>query len=96
MAAASGVIFQLQSEQKQRPGPCLEEDGGSHGSLTTFSAQSLILTQRAKLLIENNSLEKQNTELQMLLQQYLDSKINSELQVPPTQVFRIPTKSNQT
>lgn len=40
-----------------------------------FSAQSLVLTQRAKLLIENNSLEKQNTELQMLLQQYLDSKV---------------------
>lgn len=75
MGAASGVISQLQPEQKQRPGPCLVEDGGSHGSLTTFSAQSLILTQRAKLLIENSSLEQQNTELQMLLQQYLDSKV---------------------
>ncbi|XP_014637307.1 PREDICTED: dynein regulatory complex protein 1 [Ceratotherium simum simum] len=52
----------------------------------------LVLTQRAKLLMENNFLEQQNTELQMLLQQYLGSKINSELQVPPTQVFRVPTK----
>ncbi|XP_058407608.1 dynein regulatory complex protein 1 [Diceros bicornis minor] len=52
----------------------------------------LVLTQRAKLLMENNSLEQQNTELQMLLQQYLGSKINSELQVPPTQVFQVPTK----
>ncbi|XP_077912208.1 dynein regulatory complex protein 1 isoform X2 [Halichoerus grypus] len=59
---------------------------------TALEKYHLILTQRAKLLIENNSLEQQNTELQMLLQKYLDSKINSELQVPPTQVFRVPTK----
>ncbi|XP_004394960.1 PREDICTED: dynein regulatory complex protein 1 [Odobenus rosmarus divergens] len=59
---------------------------------TALEKYHLILTQRAKLLIENNSLEQQNTELQMLLQKYLDSKINSELQVPPTRVFRAPTK----
>uniref|UniRef100_A0A8C5YF15 Dynein regulatory complex protein 1 n=1 Tax=Microcebus murinus TaxID=30608 RepID=A0A8C5YF15_MICMU len=52
----------------------------------------LVLTQRAKLLMENEALEQQNTELQMLLQQYLDSKINSQLRVPPTQVLRMPTK----
>ncbi|XP_040478924.1 dynein regulatory complex protein 1 isoform X3 [Ursus maritimus] len=59
---------------------------------TGLEKYHLLLTQRAKLLVENSSLEQQNTELQMLLQQYLDSKINSELQVPPTQVFRVPTK----
>nr|XP_045740193.1 dynein regulatory complex protein 1 isoform X3 [Mirounga angustirostris] len=59
---------------------------------TALEKYHLILTQRAKLLIENNSLEQQNAELQMLLQKSLDSKINSELQVPPTQVFRVPTK----
>nr|XP_023406286.1 dynein regulatory complex protein 1 [Loxodonta africana] len=59
---------------------------------TALEKYHLILTERAKLLLENDSLEQQNTELQMLLQQYLDSKINSELQVPPTQVFRVPTK----
>uniref|UniRef100_A0A452RPG3 Dynein regulatory complex protein 1 n=1 Tax=Ursus americanus TaxID=9643 RepID=A0A452RPG3_URSAM len=59
---------------------------------TQMRMSFLLLTQRAKLLVENSSLEQQNTELQMLLQQYLDSKINSELQVPPTQVFRVPTK----
>lgn len=81
----------LPPEQKYRdPGPCLVEDRGGHGPLTSFSAQSLILTQRAKLLIENNALEQQNTELQLLLKQYLASKINSELQVPPTEVLRIP------
>uniref|UniRef100_H0WS42 Dynein regulatory complex protein 1 n=1 Tax=Otolemur garnettii TaxID=30611 RepID=H0WS42_OTOGA len=59
---------------------------------TALQKYHLVLTQRAKLLMENEALEQQNTELQMLLQQYLDSKINSELQVPPTQVFRMPTK----
>ncbi|XP_006880766.1 PREDICTED: dynein regulatory complex protein 1 [Elephantulus edwardii] len=55
----------------------------------------LILTKRAKLLKENSHLEQQNTEFQKLLQQYLNSnKINSELQVPPTQVFRLPTKES--
>ncbi|KAM5254033.1 dynein regulatory complex protein 1 isoform 1-T2 [Hipposideros larvatus] len=66
------------------------------GLYTALEKYHLILTQRAKLLIENNSLEQQNTELQMLLKQYLASKINSELQVPPTQVLQIPTKSKQT
>lgn len=59
---------------------------------TALEKYHLVLTQRAKLLTENSSLEQQNTELQLLLQQYLESKINSELQVPPTQVFRVPTK----
>ncbi|XP_020769502.2 dynein regulatory complex protein 1 isoform X1 [Odocoileus virginianus] len=59
---------------------------------TALEKYHLVLTQRAELLIENCSLERQNTELQQLLQQYLNTKINSELQVPPTQVFRVPTK----
>ncbi|KAM9201577.1 dynein regulatory complex protein 1 isoform 2-T2 [Dugong dugon] len=61
---------------------------------TALEKYHLILTKRARLLLENDSLEQHNTELQMLLQQYLDSKINSELQVPPTQVFRVPTKES--
>lgn len=59
---------------------------------TALEKYHIVLTQRAKLLLENSSLEQQNTELQVLLQQYLNSKINSELQVPPTQVLRVPTK----
>ncbi|XP_037384256.1 dynein regulatory complex protein 1 [Talpa occidentalis] len=59
---------------------------------TALEKYHQVLTQRANLLMENSSLEQQNTELQMLLQQYLESKINSELQVPPTQVLRVPTK----
>ncbi|KAL1783680.1 dynein regulatory complex protein 1 [Sigmodon hispidus] len=52
----------------------------------------LVLTKRAKLLMENDSLEQQNAEMQSLLQQYLQAKVNSELQIPPTQSFRMPTK----
>ncbi|XP_011899705.1 PREDICTED: dynein regulatory complex protein 1 isoform X3 [Cercocebus atys] len=59
---------------------------------TALEKYHVVLTQRATLLLENSSLEQQNTELQALLQQYLNSKINSELQVPPTQVLRVPTK----
>ncbi|KAM4866670.1 dynein regulatory complex protein 1 [Thomomys bottae] len=51
-----------------------------------------VLTERARLLRENSVLEKQNSDLQAMLQQYLHSKINSELQVPPTQVLRMPTQ----
>nr|XP_020039222.1 dynein regulatory complex protein 1 isoform X2 [Castor canadensis] len=59
---------------------------------TALEKYHLVLTQRATLLVETDSLEQQNVDLQALLQQYLQSKINSELQVPPTQVFRVPTK----
>ncbi|XP_029088121.1 dynein regulatory complex protein 1 [Monodon monoceros] len=59
---------------------------------TALEKYHLVLTQRAKLLLESRSLERQDTELRQLLQQYLDAKINSELQAPPTQVFRVPTK----
>ncbi|XP_044515538.1 dynein regulatory complex protein 1 [Gracilinanus agilis] len=51
-----------------------------------------VLTLRAKLLNDIEFLEQQNTELQMLLQQYIDSRINLELQVPPTQVFQMSLK----
>lgn len=38
---------------------------------------SLVLTQRAKLLMENESLEQQNAEMQSLLQQYLQAKVGA-------------------
>jgi len=34
------------------------------------------------------SLQKQNEELKALLDQYLSSRVNDELQVPPTHVIR--------
>ncbi|GAB1297253.1 Dynein regulatory complex protein 1 [Apodemus speciosus] len=69
----------------------------SLATVIPFSKQNLwdallVLTQRAKLLMENDSLEQQNAEMQSLLQQYLQAKVNSELQIPPTQGFRMPSK----
>ncbi|EKX41219.1 hypothetical protein GUITHDRAFT_159902 [Guillardia theta CCMP2712] len=43
-----------------------------------------ILTERSTLLDETRSLQTQNEELKLLLNQYLGSKINQELYVPPT------------
>lgn len=60
------------AEQRQRSSA---EDGGGHGRLTDCSAQSLVLMQRAELLLECDALEQQNSELQVLLQKYLDSKV---------------------
>ena len=42
------------------------------------------LTQRAKLIEETDKLQNQNSELRMLLQQYIGSRVNQDLQIPPT------------
>ena len=36
---------------------------------------------------ETQSLQKENLELQKLLQNYLNSKINEDLQIPPTKIM---------
>ncbi|KAM4041042.1 dynein regulatory complex protein 1 isoform 1-T2 [Anomaloglossus baeobatrachus] len=43
-----------------------------------------VLTSRSELITETSALRQQNTELRMLLHQYLNSKINSELEIAPT------------
>ncbi|XP_078506107.1 dynein regulatory complex protein 1-like [Lissotriton helveticus] len=48
-----------------------------------------VLLARSQLLDETASLGQQNNELQLLLQQYLNSKINFELEVPPSQVLQL-------
>ncbi|XP_069461702.1 dynein regulatory complex protein 1 [Ambystoma mexicanum] len=48
-----------------------------------------VLVARSQLLKETAFLRQQNSELQLLLHQYLNSKINSELEVPPSQVLQI-------
>ncbi|CAF3016355.1 unnamed protein product [Rotaria socialis] len=48
-----------------------------------------ILTARAKLMDENNSLAKQNDELRLLLSKYMQSKVNQELQIPPSQIIQL-------
>eukprot|EP00775_Hariotina_reticulata_P011515 gene11515-11658_t len=46
-----------------------------------------LLTQRSEGLAEIAALQQQNDELRVLLNQYLSSKINSELKIPPTAVL---------
>lgn len=50
---------------------------------------SSILTARGKLIDENNALAKQNDELRLLLSKYMQSKVNQELQIPPSQIIQL-------
>merc|ERR1712007_235320 len=43
-----------------------------------------VLLQRSKLIEETDKLQNQNSELRMLLQQYIGSRVNQDLQIPPT------------
>ena len=45
------------------------------------------LQERSSMLHETQALQEENFELQKLLQQYLSSKINEDLQIPPTKVM---------
>jgi dynein regulatory complex protein 1 len=47
------------------------------------------LGSRAKSIESAVNMQKQNEELKQLLDQYLGSKVNEELQVPPTHVIRV-------
>ncbi|KAM9156725.1 dynein regulatory complex protein 1 [Pangshura tecta] len=48
-----------------------------------------VLSQRSNLLTDLDGLQRQNMELHMLLRQYLTSKVNEELLIPPTHVIEL-------
>jgi len=48
-----------------------------------------LLQDRSKAIDSAVNMQKQNEELKQLLDQYLGSKVNEELQVPPTHVIRV-------
>merc|ERR1712060_14172 len=48
-----------------------------------------LLGNRSSLINEVGDLQHQNDELKALLNQYLSSRINEDLHVPPTQVIRL-------
>lgn len=70
----SGVI----SDKGTRVWGALERQLEAHLSL---------LQDRSSSLREVESLQAQNNELRTLLNQYLSSRINDELQIPPTQII---------
>ena len=48
-----------------------------------------VLEGRSTLIDETTELARQNEELKQLLHEYLGSKINTELQIPPTRLIRV-------
>ena len=48
-----------------------------------------LLKSRAHLITEVGDLQRQNGELKALLNQYLSSRINEDLHIPPTQVIQL-------
>lgn len=48
-----------------------------------------LLEERATLIDETTELAKQNEELKILLSEYLGSKVNQELEIPPTRLIRV-------
>ena len=60
---------------------------------TTFTLHS---GDRSGAIDSAVSLQKQNEELKALLDQYLSSRVNDELQVPPTHVIRTAPAGQQT
>jgi dynein regulatory complex protein 1 len=66
-------------------------------ALDKFLAKYYDLLQKRSSAIDSAvSLQKQNEELKALLDQYLSSKVNDELQVPPTHVIRTAPAGQQT
>lgn len=55
-----------------------------------------LLQRRSKVIDSAVSMQKQNEELKQLLDQYLGSKVNEKLQIPPTHVIRVVSGGEET
>lgn len=56
--------------------------------LDGFEKYLAVLTERASLIQETDALKQQNAELRMLLHQYVNSRVNQELEIPPTRILQ--------
>lgn len=59
------------------------------GLIDGMEKYSETLGSREKLIHETEGLRQQNAELRMLLHQYVNSKVNQELEIPPTRVLQM-------
>ncbi|XP_072134958.1 dynein regulatory complex protein 1 [Mobula birostris] len=66
-------------ESKLKVWDCLEDALGKYFE---------ILVKRSDLINEKSSLAQQNAEFRLLLQQYMHSTVNNELEIPPTQLMQ--------
>jgi len=57
--------------------------------LDALEKYSETLQSRSSLITETDALRQQNAELRMLLHQYVNSKVNQELEIPPTRVLQL-------
>ncbi|KAK7091693.1 dynein regulatory complex protein 1-like [Littorina saxatilis] len=71
---------QLLTEKKERVWDAL---------LDGLEKYSETLNSRSGLLTETEALRTQNAELRLLLHQYVNSKVNAELEIPPTRVLQL-------
>ncbi|XP_059501644.1 dynein regulatory complex protein 1 isoform X2 [Stegostoma tigrinum] len=53
-----------------------------------------VLVKRANLHTERYGLAQQNSEFRLLLQQYMHSRVNNELEIPPTQLMQFNIEQN--
>ena len=70
-----------------------------YNTLCSLSVQGLdgyhgTLQRRAALKEETDGLRRQNGELRMLLHQYMNAKINRELEIPPTLTVPVANRSS--
>ncbi len=82
-----GEMAQVLPESHERVWSALLE--GLEGYHSTLKA-------RAQLIEDTDALQLQNSELRMLLHQYMQARINRELQIPPTLMLPVPTYSPST
>uniref|UniRef100_H2ZM38 Dynein regulatory complex protein 1 n=1 Tax=Ciona savignyi TaxID=51511 RepID=H2ZM38_CIOSA len=57
--------------------------------IDAFTKYHSVLTERANKIQETDGLRQQNAELRMLLHRYISSKVNQELEIPPTRVLQL-------
>ncbi len=58
-----------------------------HSPQDALQQYEKMLSERGRLVGETKGLQQQNLELRVLLQHYMSSKINDDLQIPPTRVL---------